>query len=341
MKRIYVGFLFFVLTFSNLFATEPVVNADLQGVDISTAEWKDFRGNGVLDGLVIQDVDTGDSHTSRVIVFTKQNDHYLKLWDQVFEGNYVQFSSADCLEKGSKIPFVILGVCAGASIGCQYPIYRWDEKNEKFQKVSTLNGWNLKVDDIRSSGEKEIVIYDRYGEDRIFAFQNGSFELTNDLFPEYFQKINVEPSEENIKQCIEKIKEHDQDSLQSDFYCLQLAKFKNQEIMETLEEGTKDLDPKVRTFAIHAISGVWSQPKKVVQVLSDVIAEEKGWASAEDECVGYTAVSCLNAYGKKAVSVLPLLKKIENQYPNDRKLQKHIERTIGYITLHTPVMFSY
>lgn len=331
MKRVLSIWLFFILFLSFSRAGEMVATGDLGNFDLSAVQWIDLGGTGEQDGLLIQKMGDEEQHQSQLIVISKKNGHLSKLWQRVIPCNSLQLTSICFLEKGSKIPFVILGACAGASIGCQYHILRWDAVASDFKELAIVQGWNAEIKDIRSDGEQQLVLYDRYGEDLIYEYAHKKIELANDLFPEYFKQPNREPSEENVQECIKSIQQHDVKRMQSDFYVLQMTKNKNDVIMDLLEKETADSDPKVRTMAVQAIAGVWSQPKRVIKVLMQVIRNEKEWSKPDKSCVGFVALYALAGYQEKAAQAIPLLKQIENQNGDNKELKNGIEKVVERI----------
>ncbi len=294
------------------------------GCKVAKIQEGDLRGLGPHDLLVFYQTHP-PYFPNALEVFSSEDGHYSLLWKYQFDpsdigGMDLELSGPYRLDPSEKAPVLLIGSVGGASMGSGLLAFHWD--GTTFQKVPPdMRDWSFDIRDLGGDGRKELILGDRYMEDKIYEYEKGRFVLENASFPQYYAQGKNDPGmEAGIPQWIEDLR--DPDACRQAAYALRLLKFKNEKIIRALLRAAQDEYPNVRDAALDTLRATPSRAREIVPVFMKLIPR------AETPAERKRLVAALGGFETHARKALPLLESLKKKYQGDPDFQKTVDDAI-------------
>jgi hypothetical protein len=297
------------------------------GCKVAKIQEGDLRGLGPSDLLVFY-----ETHPpylpNAMAVFSREGGHYSFLWKYQYDpsdigGMDVELSGPYRLDPSEKASVLLIGNVGGASMGSGLLAFHWD--GTTFQKVPPdMRYWGFDIRDLGGDGKKELILGDRYMEDKIYEYEKGRLVLENASFPQYYAQGKNDPKwDEAIPQWLEDLR--DPDTCKQAAYALRLLKFKNEKIIRALLRAARDENPIVRDAAMDTLGATPSRAHEIVPVYMKLLQRAK---TTEDRKKFIGALGGFETHARKA---LPLLESFKRKYAGDPDVQKTVDNAISRI----------
>jgi hypothetical protein len=339
-KRIpYFAFLLGLASFQTVGAqskgptpTPVVVPAEIQAeipadCKIAKIQEGDFRGLGPHDLVVFYQTHP-PYQPNGLEVFSGEGGHYSFLWKYQYDpsdigGMNVALLGPYRLDPSEKAPVLLIANIGGASCGSGLLAFHWD--GTTFKKIPPdMRFWDFNIRDLGGDGKKELILGDRYMEDKIYEYEKGRFVLENAAFPQYYAQDKNDPKwEESIPQWIEDLR--DPDTCRQAAYALELLKFKNEKIIRALLRAAGDENDQVRNAAINTLISTPSRAGEIVPVFMKLIQKAETTADRK------RLIAALGRFETHARKALPLLESLKTKYKADPDIQKALDDAISSI----------
>jgi hypothetical protein len=306
----------------------PEIQAQIPaGCKVAKIQEGDLRGLGPHDLMVFYQ--THPPYLANGLeVFARQGSGYSLLWKYQLDPSDIGgiapgLSGPYRLDPSEKAPVLLIANTGGASCGSGLWAFHWD--GTTFQKIPPdMRNWSVDIRDLGGDGRKELILGDRYMEDKIYEYEKGRFVLENASFPQYYAQGKNDPKwEESIPQWIEDLR--DPDACRQAAYALRLLKFKNEKIIRALLRAAQDENPEVRDAAFDTLRATPSRAREIVPVFMKLIPR------AETQAERKRLVAALGGFEIHAREALPLLESLKTKYKADPDLLKAMDDAISSI----------
>ncbi len=306
----------------------PEIQAQIPaGCKVAKIQEGDLRGLGPSDLLVFYETHP-PYQPNGLVAFSREGGHYSFLWKYQNDpsdigGIATELSGPYRLDPSEKAPVLLIGNIVSASIGSVLKAFQWE--GTTFQKVPPdMRFWGFDIRDLGGDGKKELILGDRYMEDKIYEYEKGRFVLQNASFPRYYAQGKNEPGwDEAVPQWLEDLR--DPDTCHHAAYALQLLKFKNEKIIRALLRAARDENPSVRDAAMDTLGATPSRAREIVPVYMKLLQRAKTTEERKK------FIGALGGFETHASKALPLLESFKRKYAGDPDVQKTVDNAISRI----------